>query len=205
MSRRQAAFLSHLPPHPGQAPAPATQKIYNGPRLPKTPGAQGTLFRVEPQEKMQKRQEAQDDQHQGAVSLHESVARSHAQTMDHINSNPSFRQFGAYLLKAHSVGNAVTAHTNVAAIGRDGQPLGQEAGHLDWYSGTPTPEQAKDNGISPGAIHEVAVRGEHQRKGVATEMLKFARDSFPAAQVRHSNALTADGKAWSSSKKVQGT
>lgn len=57
------------------------------------------------------------------------------------------------------------------------------AGHLTWFA---------DNG-EIGGVH---VNSEHRRKGLATEMFNRAKEIQP--DLHHSDALTPDGKAWSS-------
>lgn len=67
--------------------------------------------------------------------------------------------------------------------------LGFEVGHLAWWH--------KDNeiGYTPGRIISVEVSEPRQRQGIATEMLRRAREREP--RVHHSDLLSEDGKAWS--------
>jgi GNAT superfamily N-acetyltransferase len=77
---------------------------------------------------------------------------------------------------------------------------GRRVGHLAWFPGKPDRDEQgaiKDNGnIGGGIISGVHVGRQFQRKGLATAMLGFARERFPEHEIRHSNALTPDGKAW---------
>lgn len=47
-------------------------------------------------------------------------------------------------------------------------------------------------------IVEVSVLKSHQRRGLASAMLKFHRDMFPEQDLQHSDALLPDGQAWAS-------
>ncbi len=60
-------------------------------------------------------------------------------------------------------------------------PNGAEVGALTWFA-------------DDGMIRDVNVHAEHQRRGLATELLHRARGIQP--EVHHSESLTPDGKAW---------
>jgi hypothetical protein len=99
-------------------------------------------------------------------------------------SNLSVSQFGDYLL-SHELDsdiNRVTATHKGARIGS-----------LSW-----------DN--DPGARLSVGVEKGHQRKGVATEMLRLAKESSLTHGVHpptHSEIRSDAGDAWTKSEKVQ--
>lgn len=75
----------------------------------------------------------------------------------------------------------------------DGKPIGQ----ISWQT-TVNPNA----GVSVGRITRAMVRGEYQRRGVATELLRQAREIDP--RVHHSRQLSADGKAWTEGLKRKG-
>ena len=81
----------------------------------------------------------------------------------------------------------VTAHQRLS----NGKYRG--VGYLSWFPGKP-----KHNGssIDGGVIHKVQVSPQHQRRGLASAMLAFARERNPDLDIRHSNALTDEGRAW---------
>lgn len=96
----------------------------------------------------------------------------------------STKQFGDYLLTHES-----TRDTNRVTATADGKRVGS----LSW-----------DN--DPGARLSVGVEKEHQRKGVATEMLKLAKESSLTHGVHpptHSEIRSDAGDAWVKSAKVQ--
>ena len=78
--------------------------------------------------------------------------------------------------------------------GWSGKPKGV-VGHLDVtrMQGNPW-RRNSDDGKS--TIVEVAVSKPHQRRGLATAMLRFHRDLFPEQDLQHSDALLPDGQAW---------
>ena len=70
---------------------------------------------------------------------------------------------------------------------------GKMVGFLNWNSDAEhNPDHVKN------AIHRVQVLKSHQRRGIATALLEHARQINPA--LRHSHALTGDGKAWSEAR-----
>jgi GNAT superfamily N-acetyltransferase len=68
---------------------------------------------------------------------------------------------------------------------------------LSWFGGRPTEEdlQGRSN-TSPGTIYKAIVKPAHQRRGLATAMLEHARQLHPESQIRHSGALSPEGRAW---------
>lgn len=50
--------------------------------------------------------------------------------------------------------------------------------------------------IDGGVIHKAVVSGPQRRKGVATAMLNTARRRWPDQDVRHSGALSEEGRGW---------
>jgi 8-oxo-dGTP pyrophosphatase MutT (NUDIX family)/GNAT superfamily N-acetyltransferase len=69
-----------------------------------------------------------------------------------------------------------------------------EVGHMDWYPA----------GHRSGRDHEISmieVYPEHQRRGVASQLLDRARQIDP--KVKHSNNFTDDGRAWAEKKAVR--
>ena len=68
-------------------------------------------------------------------------------------------------------------------------------GHLDItrMQGNPWRRNSQDG---KSTIVEVAVSKPHQRRGLATAMLRFHRDMFPEQDLQHSDALLPDGQAW---------
>lgn len=49
-----------------------------------------------------------------------------------------------------------------------------------------------------GTITDVKVANAHQRRGLASAMLQFHRDTYPELDIQHSHALTPDGTGWAS-------
>lgn len=75
-------------------------------------------------------------------------------------------------------------------------------GHLDITRGAnPWRSSAKNDNKS--TIVEVAVKKAHQRRGLASAMLRFHRDMFPEQDLQHSDALLPDGQAWADVAKHQ--
>lgn len=68
---------------------------------------------------------------------------------------------------------------------------GKEIGGLGWY----TTFIAGPMGHQAGQIEGIFVLDEYQRRGVATELFRRAREIEP--RLHHSHSLTEDGKAWS--------
>lgn len=98
-----------------------------------------------------------------------------------------------YRLQDHQ-GRRIAAYSVTDKNSVDKQPNAQaRVGMITAFGGRPTYDGSNTDG---GVIYKASVRPRHQRKGLATEMLKFARDKYPEADVRHSNALSEDGAAW---------
>lgn len=72
---------------------------------------------------------------------------------------------------------------------------GEVVGALSWSR--PAEEGGRTN-VPHGRIINARVESEHQRKGVATEMLRRAREIDPL--VHHSASLTDMGSAWSKAR-----
>lgn len=70
-------------------------------------------------------------------------------------------------------------------------------GTLQWGRGTPKYDHPTIDG---GIITRVVVHKSYRRQGVGTQMLETARQLYPDSDIRHSGALTEDGKAWSSAR-----
>jgi len=71
-----------------------------------------------------------------------------------------------------------------------------EIGHLDVTGAGSNPWRSSAKNDNKATIVEVAVGKAHQRRGLATAMLRFHRDMFPELDVQHSDAQLPDGKAW---------
>lgn len=83
------------------------------------------------------------------------------------------------------------------AVVHPAQARKQPVGSMQWFGGKPTPEDlAENSNTTPGTIYKVHVKPAHQRQGIATAMLHFARDQYPESQIRHSKALSPEGAAW---------
>lgn len=89
-------------------------------------------------------------------------------------------------------GREVSAHP----MKSDGS-AGATVGRLSWYGKTPD-----STGVAH-TIHEVKVHDSHQRRGLATGMLEFARQQS-GEPVAHSHARTPDGKAWAEKTAAKG-
>jgi ribosomal protein S18 acetylase RimI-like enzyme len=71
-----------------------------------------------------------------------------------------------------------------------------EIGHLDITGAGSNPWRSSAKNDNKATITEVAVGKAHQRRGLASAMLRFHRDKFPELDVQHSDAQLPDGKAW---------
>jgi hypothetical protein len=78
-----------------------------------------------------------------------------------------------------------------------------EIGHLDITGPGSNPWRSSAKNDNKATIVEVAVRSAHQRRGLASAMLRFHRDLFPELDVQHSDAQLPDGKAWADVAKHQ--
>jgi ribosomal protein S18 acetylase RimI-like enzyme len=68
-------------------------------------------------------------------------------------------------------------------------------GHLDTTRGANPWRNSAEND-NKATIVEVAVGKPHQRRGLASAMLRFHRDLFPELDLQHSDTLLPDGQAW---------
>jgi hypothetical protein len=68
-------------------------------------------------------------------------------------------------------------------------------GHLDTTRMQENPWR-KNSNDGKSTIVEVSVSKPHQRRGLASAMLRFHRDMFPEQDLQHSDALLPDGQAW---------
>ena len=95
-----------------------------------------------------------------------------------------------------------TDRTTINGYSEGGTNKG-EIGHLDITGAGSNPwrDSAKDD--NKATITEVAVRKAHQRRGLASAMLRFHRDMYPELDVQHSDALLPEGKAWAEVAKHQ--
>lgn len=69
----------------------------------------------------------------------------------------------------------------------------RRAGYLSWFGGKP---EYDGSNVDGGVIHKAYVSGPHRRRGVASALLDYARTQHPEQDIRHSRALSDDGKAW---------
>ena len=109
---------------------------------------------------------------------------------------PHIASYDKYLI--HDTGDSlIWAHTyNDKAWNK----LGKRVGSLSFFPGKPDRKEdgsLNDVGnINGGMIHKVYVSSQFRRKGIASAMLDHARMRYPDKEVRHSNALSDDGRAW---------
>lgn len=85
--------------------------------------------------------------------------------------------------------------------GWSGRPKGV-VGHLDTTRGA-NPWRSSAENDNKATIVEVAVGKAHQRRGLASAMLRFHRDLFPELDLQHSDKLLPDGQAWAEVAKHQ--
>ena len=78
-----------------------------------------------------------------------------------------------------------------------------EIGHLDVTGAGSNPWRSSAKDDNKATIVEVVVGKAHQRRGLASAMLRFHRDMFPELDVQHSDAQLPDGKAWADVAKHQ--
>lgn len=98
----------------------------------------------------------------------------------------TFRHGGPYELPDDGLFNRATDGEHEIRADHEGRCIG----HLKWLT-----KVNPSAGISEGHITYTGVRGEYHRRGVATEMLRRAREVDP--RVHHSHTLTPEGRAWS--------
>ena len=79
-------------------------------------------------------------------------------------------------------------------------PNPRRVGYLSWFGGhiDRNPDGTPDDrsNINGGRIYKAYVSGQHQRKGLASAMLAMARERHPEMEIRHSGALSDEGRAW---------
>jgi hypothetical protein len=77
-------------------------------------------------------------------------------------------------------------------------PDKREVGHLEIARpGQGTAWRRSSENDKKATVIEAAVMRAHQRRGLASAMLRFHRDLYPELETVHSDALTDQGKAWS--------
>jgi GNAT superfamily N-acetyltransferase len=110
---------------------------------------------------------------------------------------------GRNLIVAHRIGKRGIVHPDLTdPRDREGfkLPKPRRAGYLSWFGGKidRKPDGTPDDrsSINGGRIYKTYVSGPHRRKGVASAMLAMARERHPEMEIRHSNALSDDGRAW---------
>lgn len=99
--------------------------------------------------------------------------------------------------KYHLSADEEPRHIIARATTKDGQP-GKRIGFLSWYGGKP---EYTGRNVDGGVIAHAYVSQQFRRKGIASAMLDFARAKHPDSDIRHSSALSDDGKAWSEGHK----
>lgn len=104
--------------------------------------------------------------------------------------------FDKYILDSDDRGEMSTGII-ARTTNKQGQP-GKRIGRLSWYPGKPTYESSNVDG---GVIASVYVSRQFRRKGIASAMLDYARAVHPDRDIRHSNALSPDGRAWAEGHK----
>jgi GNAT superfamily N-acetyltransferase len=130
---------------------------------------------------------------------------------DHEGFADSYRKYNGKYLLHHQRSGLITAHrigqhgivapsTALGSHWRNGLPAPRTAGYLSWFTGKidrhPDGRPNDRSNINGGVIYKTSVSGPHRRKGVASAMLAFARERNPELEIRHSKALSDDGRAW---------
>ena len=113
---------------------------------------------------------------------------------------PDTISYGKYLIRDTGF-FGVSAHTyNEKRHGN----VGKRIGGLSWYPGE---VRKKEDGsyddssnVNGGVIHGVHVSTQFRRKGLASAMLDYARARYPEKEIRHSSALSDEGRAWADKK-----
>jgi GNAT superfamily N-acetyltransferase len=110
---------------------------------------------------------------------------------------PRVVSYDKYLLQESNYGTGVSAHTYSE---KKPNRIGKRIGGLTWFPGQ---VRKKEDGsyddssnINGGVIHGIHVSTQFRRKGIASAMLDYARELHPEKEIRHSRALTDDGRAW---------
>ena len=118
-----------------------------------------------------------------------------------MNATPLAVSYGKYILREAAYGAGVSAH-----LYSEKKPdrIGRRIGGLTWFPGR---VEKKEDGsyddasnVNGGVIHGVHVSTQFRRKGIASAMLDYARELHPEKEIRHSSALSEDGKAWADKK-----
>jgi GNAT superfamily N-acetyltransferase len=118
-----------------------------------------------------------------------------------MNDTPRAVSYGKYILKESNYGTGVSAHTYSE---KKPDRIGRRIGGLTWFPGKV--ERNEDgsyddrSGVNAGIIHGVHVSTQFRRKGIASAMLDYARELAPEKEIRHSSALSDDGRAWAEKK-----
>jgi GNAT superfamily N-acetyltransferase len=121
---------------------------------------------------------------------------------DHLNDAQFRVHAGKYAIQEEGF-RAVVARR----LDPQGNP-GRRAGYLSYFGGhidrneDGTPNDRSN--INGGLIYKTYVSGPHRRKGLATAMLDYAREKHPDMEIRHSNALSDDGRAWRAAEERRG-
>lgn len=114
----------------------------------------------------------------------------------HNEREPEIASYGKYLIE-DTGNNLIWARTHDPNKHRG---LGRRVGSLSFFGGKidrkedGTPDDRSN--VNGGVIHKVYVSSQFRRKGIASAMLDHARMRYPDKEVRHSNALSDDGRAW---------
>jgi ribosomal protein S18 acetylase RimI-like enzyme len=119
---------------------------------------------------------------------------------DFHNETPEVASYGKYLIEDTGK-SLIWARTHdpkkPAGLGRRVGSLSFFGGKIDRNEDGTIDDRSNING---GRIHKVYVSSQFRRKGIASAMLDFARERYPDKEVRHSNALSDDGRAWAEKK-----
>lgn len=172
------------------APEPfdASRQILTRQRLGKKPGSQGTLFDVE-----------SDSHYEGRKQEWEDRDRDRWDRAGQAADLLGWRQQVTEQPRAseHVENGVVVTPEGISMVHARDLRTRETVGSLSWFSGKP---QYDSTTIDGGVIHKVFVRDENRRQGIATAMLNAARKWNPDRDIRHSNALTEDGKAWAKAR-----
>ena len=115
-------------------------------------------------------------------------------------SMPEVASYGKYLIEDTGSNLVWARHYDP----KQHRGLGRRIGSLSWFGGKidrkedGTPDDRSN--INGGVIYKAYVSSQFRRKGVASAMLDFARERYPDKEIRHSKALSDDGRAWSENK-----
>ena len=123
--------------------------------------------------------DAEIDEHPAAEQIHKDIAM-------HVTPN------GKAIRLVKHTGRMVTAHS---------LPSGRRIGGITWFGGKHDPENPS---TTKGVTHKVVVSGPYRRKGIATAMLAHARATSPGDDIKHTTALTDDGRAWAEKTAMAG-